>query len=171
MNFDFLLTTTGDITFEKINRQDTGNYFEYNFHVAPSDSLMINFYTESNPLPLMKNYFTYNFYITFLNKDKTARSVIDNEYLQQAIRLRLDTERNTILNNKELGCYLAEVMHDNVSDAKLLSNISKIVKEAISDLVPDAEIEASFVNKGYLDYYDTVKLSIKINNQIFYYTL
>ena len=62
-------------------------------------------------------------------------------------------------------------MHDNVSDAKLLSNISKMVKEAISDLVPDAEIEASFVNKGYLDYYDTVKLSIKINNQIFYYTL
>lgn len=171
MSLDLYLTSTGDITFEETEIvKESG--LTFNFFLAPSNSLTFNFYTKSsrtikqNEQTLFMDFYTYS-----VDFDKNSKTVEDKKYVQQAIRLRLSTEFGTISRDDEYGSKIYALMHSNLDDSRLLNEIELLAKYALEDLVPGASIKASKLKSNYLDYYDTIKLTIKYNNQVFFYTL
>jgi phage baseplate assembly protein W len=114
---------------------------------------------------------TLEFYYYTLDHNKNSRYVEGDKFIQQAIKLRLSTEQGTITNDDNFGSRLYSIMHSNLDDSKLLDAIVDIAKEALSDILPNANITASKIDTNYYDYHDTVKLTIKHDNKTYFYTL
>ena len=171
MSFDLLLTNSGDLSFINSYSKYKEERFQYNFHVAPTNSLLFNFDVLNNNDFKIKsgNYFNFNFFTYTPQFDKINRVVKDTEYIQQAIKIRLDTELGTVKGEESLGSTLYAVLHSNLQKSKILSEICKIVKAAISDILYDVEIEAYFVDSDYLNFHDTIKIVITNNEEVYYY--
>lgn len=171
MSLDLYLTSTGDITFEE-TKAIKENGLTFNFFIAPSNSLSFNFYTKSTrevqqqPQTLCMDFYTYT-----VEYNKNSRIIENNKFMQQAIKLRLSTEYGTITRDESYGSRIYELMHSNLDDTRLLYEIELLAKQALEDILPNATISAKKVNSKYLDYYDTVKLTIKHENKVYFYTL
>ena len=242
MKFDLRLTNTGDLTFTSSNSSFNRDKFEFNFHVAPTNSLLFNFevsntdtsnsikrpsratkvnYTVGtrdsidlienpkvgervyiddeqktyrigivneliyideetmeeikvnkigclDPVEYSETIFQYDFYAYTLQHDKVNKIISGKDYMQQAIKLRLNTEINSIRGNEDMGADLFKFMHSNTQQSKLLNNISNQIKEAVSDILPNCTVQAYIINSDYLNYHDSIKIVI-INNEETYY--
>lgn len=171
MALDLYLTSTGDITFEETEMvKESG--LTFNFFLCPSNALTFSFYTKSsktvqqNAQTLCMDFYTYT-----VDFNKNSRLVEENRFIQQAIKIRLSTEFGTISRDDDFGSKIFMLMHANLDDNELLQQVVYCAQEALSDLLPNAAITAVKLKSNYLDYYDTIKLTIKHNNQVFYYTL
>ena len=100
-----------------------------------------------------------------------ARTVSGTSYINQAIKLRLNTELGTVRNNESLGSELYKLMHSNIPNNKLQIKLQSIVKQALKDIVPDAVIEIHFLNANYLNYHDGIRIVIINNEDVYYYTI
>ena len=231
MGYDLLLTNSGDLSFVVSSSKFKNERLEFNFHVAPSDSLLFNFAVDNannlnditfpnkhtiasridqtitsvndidsivNPVEGMRLYikdenktyvvsriyedrideikpidfspgFDYNFYAYELQNDKINRVVTDKSYIQQAIKIRLNSESNSIRENGDIGADLYQYIHSNTTAPKLLSSISERVKTAIADILPNCTVEAYIINSDYLNYHDSIKIVITNNEDVFYY--
>ena len=153
MAYDLFLTNNGDISFYTSDRRTTNEIFEYNFHVAPTNSLLFNFYT----------------YIPKYNK--VVRTINEDNYIQQAIKIRLDTELGSIRGYEDMGANLHTILHSNMKNSRLTKNISEMVKAAISDILPNCSVNVSILNTQYLNYHNSIKIVIINNEKTYYYTL
>lgn len=171
MPMDLFLTNTGDISFTTTNTLSRPDLFIYNFHVATSESLLFNFNIVNNVEPVNANSFTYNFYIYTPKYDKSVKTVSKNTYIQQAIKIRLSTELGTIRENYDLGSDIYTYMHSDLSNSKLKPQMERLVKAAISDILPNASVTIYFLNTNYLNYHDSIKIVIINDEDIYYYTL
>lgn len=171
MSYDLYLTSSGDITFEESNViRDYG--LVYDFFIASSNAFTLNIYTKTSKSAIqMPQSLTLEFYYYTLDHNKNSRYVEGDKFIQQAIKLRLSTEQGTITNDESFGSRLYSIMHSNLDDSKLLDAIVDIAKEALSDILPNANITASKIDTNYYDYHDTVKLTIKHDNKTYFYTL
>ena len=243
MKFDLLLTNTGDLSFVSSNSRYNRDRFEFNFHVAPTDSLLFNFeisntnnldiiqrpyratkvsyvvgtrstvdmienpeigeriYIEDErktyrivsvneivyldlpseeeirinkvgdiiPVEYSETNFYYDFYAYTLQNDKVNKIVSDKEYIQQAIKLRLNTESNSIRGNETMGADLFKFMHSNTQQSRLLNDISNQVKQAVSDILPNCTVRAYIINSDYLNYHDSIKIVIINNEEVYYF--
>ncbi len=244
MSYDLLLTNSGDLSFIVSNSKYKNERLEFNFHVAPTDSLLFNFAidnnynmknitfpdkntkasrmtqsiatlddvaTIANPTAGMRFYvedeqktyevlnvnevqylnefgqtitvtkiggiqpiefspgFNYNFYAYTLQNDKINRVVTDKAYIQQAIKIRLNTELNSIRGNEDVGADLYQFLHTNTQASRLLINISDKVKAAIADILPNCTVTAYIINSDYLNYHDSIKIVIVNNEDVYYY--
>ena len=59
---DLFLTDSGDLSFLTNISSKMSEGFEFNFHVAQSDSLLFNFYIDNIKMKENDNSFKYNFY-------------------------------------------------------------------------------------------------------------
>lgn len=244
MSYDLLLTNSGDLSFMVSNSKFRNEKLEFNFHVAPTDSLLFNFAIENttninqltfpnkttiaskviktissleevdtieNPVVGTRFYvedegksyeilsvneieflddngefikvnkvggiqevefspgFNYNFYAYTLKHDKINRVVTDKTYIQQAIKIRLNSESNSIRGNESIGADLYKFIHSNMDTPRLLTSICNKVKEAISDILPSCTVEAYIINSDYLNYHDSIKIVIINNEEVYYY--
>lgn len=231
MGYDLLLTNSGDLSFIVSNSKFKNEKLEFNFHVAPSGSLLFNFAVDNannlnditfpnkytvasridqtiisvndidsivNPTEGMRLYikdenktyvvtrifedkideikpidfspgFDYNFYAYELQNDKINRVVTDKSYIQQAIKIRLNSESNSIRENGDIGADLYQYIHSNTTAPKLLTAISERVKIAIADILPNCTVQAYIINSDYLNYHDSIKIVITNNEDVFYY--
>jgi hypothetical protein len=168
--YDLSLTPTGDISFESFN-YNTDECFQFNFHIASSDSLLFNFYLQPTIVENSNSLFNYNFYVYSPNNDKINKIVEDNNYLKQMIRIRLDTELGTVKGNETLGSTIYQLMHSNMHESRLLSLIKTEVKKVTADILDNADIDVQFINHGYLDYYTSIKITIIVDDNMFYFIL
>lgn len=244
MGYDLLLTNSGDLSFIVSSSKFKNEKLEFNFHVAPSDSLLFNFavdnannlkditfpnkYTvasridqiiqsineinnitdavvgmrvyikdenkthvvsrvsetehknefgetikitkvdELEPIDFSPS-FDFNFYAYELQHDKINRVVTDKSYIQQAIKIRLNSESNSIRENGAIGADLYQFVHSNTTAPKLLGAISERVKIAIADILPNCTVEAYIINSDYLNYHDSIKIVITNNEDVYYY--
>lgn len=172
MSFDLKLTETGDFSFKSTNGIDDKDSFTYNFHIATSDSLLYSFNIENAGKEILHNdMLIYNFYIFKPEWNKQFSTVVDHDYIEQAIKLRLNTEQSTIRNNEDIGSSIHTVIHENLTNDRLKTKIVNIVQNAISDILPNCEIEVFVLNTNYLNYHDSIKIVIKNNEEIYYYYL
>ena len=172
MSFDLKLTESGDLSFMSTNGIDDKDSFTYNFHIATSDSLLFNFNIENAGKEILHDdMLIYNFYIFKPEWNKKFSTVVDHDYIEQGIKLRLNTEQNTIRNNEEIGSNIHTVIHENMANDRLKTKIINIVQNAISDILPNSEIEVFILNTNYLNYHDSIKIVIKNNEEIYYYYL
>jgi phage baseplate assembly protein W len=171
LSYDLYLTDDGDITITSSNRNYNAE-FEYNFHIAPSDSLLFNFKIENSYKPQRHmNQLDYNFYIYVPKYDKIAVAVKDKEYIYQAIKIRLNTELNTVRKNEDLGTDIFTMLHKDPTNEKLQKQLENKVRIAISDILTDYSVSVQVMQSNYLDYHDNVRIVITNNKDVFYYYL
>lgn len=169
--YDFLLNSSGDLDFETVP-QNEANKFEFSFHIATSDSLLFNFYTmidgeiERKPNMLQFNFDTYEVLNNKLNKLITG-----DEYIKQAIKIQLETERNTLRENAGVGSDMYKYRHEILSEEKIISQIKETVYEAIKDIAPNSEVEIYLKDTAYFDFHNAIKISITFLDKIMWFTL
>jgi phage baseplate assembly protein W len=182
MKYDLLLTETGDLSFITSNTKFKNEMLEFNFHIAQTDSLRLNFniigtndnmeFPNKQPEDLNRMFsdsLQLSFYTYTPSFDKMSRTVRNRDYIQQSIKLRLSTEINTVLHNEKLGSNLHEYIHSNLETSRLLSNIVQQVKSSIVDILPSCEVSAYIINSDYLNYHDSIKIVIVNNEEVYYY--
>lgn len=174
---DFQLNKNGDIFFEE--SKNINNKFELNFFVSQSDVMTINFYTEnlssfsylkSNKEDRVLNPgICLNIYTKKIENNKEVVLVKEEDYIGQQIKIRLQTSLGTLLNNEDIGSDLDLYKHNIISDKDDFSIIKKSVKKAIYDILPNAEIDVQKIKTIYLDYSNSLMITIKNDNYNYYY--
>lgn len=169
---DIFLTRNGDFAFSTVDTLNKNETFEFTFHIATSESLMFNFNILNKvPEEIHPNRLVFDFYVYEPKYDKSAKVVQDSDFINQAIKLRLDTELGTVRGNENLGCELHTLMHSNIPNNKLKSKIEAMVRNALMDVLPNATIEIQFLNTDYLNYHDSIRIVIVNNEELYYYTI
>ena len=172
MPLDLYLTNNGDLSFYIKDSKLRSDTLEYNFHVATSASLLLNFYMETFEENSKKtNPFVYEFYVYTPENNKTSSTIDGNNYIQQAIKIRIQSEIGTIRGNETLGTDIHTLIHSNMSNSRLAVTLGAKVKNAISDILPNATVNIYFLNTDYLNYHESIRIVIINNENTYYYTL
>jgi phage baseplate assembly protein W len=172
MSYDLYLTDSGDFAIGTSTVGTNDDKFEYIFHIAPTDSLLFNFNIENNETQQrVANQLDYNFYIYTPKYDKIAIAITDKDYIQQAIKIRLDTELGTIKGNEDIGTDIYTLIHKDPTKTKIRKQICDKVKVAISDVLTNCTVSIQLIQSKYLDYHDSVRIVIVNDEEIYYYYL
>lgn len=169
---DFLLSSNGDIMFEKSNFIEDS--LEFNFLVSSHKTLSLNFYIENyNDFKYLDG-FTPQFILNFnLKKIENDKSIVINEneeqYYQQQIKIRLETPLNTLLQNNNIGSNISLYNHKVITNDNTFEDIKKCVKEALQDILPNAQIQVDKIDTIYLDYSNSLLITINFKNYSYYY--
>ena len=132
------------------------------------DDTIIDRIGDIQPVEYSPN-FDFEFYLYKPKQDKQVVMVNDKKYIQQAIKIRLDSESGAIRGNEDTGADLFKFMHSDMQTSKLLTKISAQVKSAISDILPNCEVQAYSINSDYFNYHNTIKIVIINNEEVYYY--
>ena len=171
MSIDLALNAKGDIVFEDINEDDVIPFI-FNFHYATSDSLLFNFFSDTNdkltrqPKMLQFNFNTY----TVLN-NKKIKYINDYEYIKQCIRIALNTELGTVKENEDLGSTLYKHHHMAMDFSLVEKRIISCVEEAIKHIITEPEIKVYFQKTNYYDFYNGIKIVISYKNEKLWFVL
>ena len=156
---DLFLTPRGDLAIKDISNSQ--KRLEVNFITSKSNALGINFYIEdTSSLKAYKNSLSLSFSIDKPEYNKELEMISGDAYMEQAIKIRLLTSLGSLRGNSDIGSKLELVIHEFVDSPTTISSLQKIIKEAIYDLIPNAEVRISKPNSRYLDYSTTLKILI-----------
>lgn len=172
MAIDFALNENGDILFTESTRKSSS--LQLDFLISNTNALKFDFYItdtkEQDYLPNMEPDFIFNFYINNIENNKEIfLTESDEDLLFQKIKLRLNTILGTVINNEELGSDLINYKHIILNPEK--ENFSKLietVKKALDDILPNAEITVKRLNTNYIDYSNSLLITI-VKDEINYY--
>jgi integrase len=113
--------------------------------------------------------FDFNFYVFTPKHDKVSKVLNKQDYIEQAIKIRLETESGTIRGNESMGADLFKLLHSNGQSSKIITKINNQVKEALSDILPNCTVESYIINSDYFNYHNTIKIVIINNEEVYYY--
>lgn len=156
--YDLMLTNNGDIVFE-ISEQ-LKDSLTIDFVISQSNALMIDFFIDNFADNNITSGLEINFNIFKTLNNKSCREVIGQDYYEQAIRIRLDSAIGSIKGNEQIGSKLDLYKHEYIDSASLESNLKRIIKEAIVDILPNASITLSKAKTQYLDYTNSYVVNI-----------
>ena len=71
--------------------------------------------------------------------------------------------------DEDIGSNLDLYKHNLMSDKDDFSTIKDSVKEALYDVLPNAEIDVQKINTIYLDYSNSIMITIKDDEYNYYY--
>ena len=170
-NYDFLLNSHGDISFEVAPKEEM-EQFVFNFHYATSDSLLFNFFADINgtknrePDMLQFNFNTYT-----VLYDKKNKLISGDEYIKQAIKIQLETELDTLRENETVGSNIYKYRHMFMNPDEVIAFIEECAYEAIKDIVPNCEVKVYLRETDYYDFYNAIKISVTFLDKIMWFTL
>lgn len=156
---DLYLTPRGDLSIENIS--NSSNRLELDFITSKSNALVINFFLEDS-------YYKYAsetaLNISFeLNKpefNKELRLISGDEYIEQAIKIRLASALNSIAGNEDIGSRIETIIHNYIDSPNTVKELEKLIKEAIKDIVPKADVYIQKPKTRYVDYSTNLKVII-----------
>lgn len=156
---DLFLTPRGDLAIENI----TNNHkrLELNFITSKSNALRLNFFLEdSYQNKPTSTSLCISFAIDKPEYNKELQMISGNSYMEQAIKIRLASALGSIEGNKNIGSKLELVIHELIDKPNTLLNLEKIIKEAISDIIPNAKVYIKKPTSKYIDYSTNLKVYI-----------
>lgn len=156
---DLFLTPRGDLAVENVT--DSKQRLEINFITSKSNALVLNFFIEdTSPKQNTNNSLLLNFNINIPEYNKEFRIISGDLAMEQAIKIRLLSSLGSIRGNTDLGSKLETVVHSFVDKDTTLLNLEKCIREAIADIVSNPIIKIEKVNGRYVDYSNTLKVTI-----------
>lgn len=174
---DFQLDKNGDLLFEE--SKVINNSFELNFFVSQSNIMIMNLYTENlAPFSYLENKkenkiltpgICMNMYLKKAENNKEIVLAKDEDYIEQQIKIRLQTTLNTLLHNEDIGSDLDLYRHNIITEKDDFSTIKESVKRAIEDILPEAEIDVEKIETIYLDYSNSLMITIRNRDYSYYY--
>ena len=171
MDYDFLLNSKGDISFETME-MDESEHLTFNFHYATSDSLLFNFFPEIHgtkerePGMLQFNFNTYT-----VLYDKKNKLISGDDFIKQSIKIALETELGTLRENSDVGSDIYKYRHMFMDEQTVITEIEKVAGEAIKKIVPNSEIKVYLMKTEYYDFYNAIKISVTFLDKIMWFTL
>lgn len=176
MFYDFQLSENGDILFKQSNRSK--EFLQFDFYVAKSNGLVFDFYIDNYEIQQylkdLTPQFEFEFYIDNPENNKEI-AYIDNkeDYLYQQIKIRLSSALGTIKGNENLGSTLDNYRHMllNPDKQKDHNDIMICVKNAIEDILPNAQINIYNTPTIYTDFTNSIVIAIVQEDLNFYYYL
>ena len=177
MNYDFQLNKNGDILFKQSNRDNSS--LQLDFYVAESKGLMFNFYIDSyideqEYLNDLDPEFIFEFYIDTPKNNKEILCIENKEdYLYQQLKIRLSSALGTIKGNEEIGSTIDNYRHMllNPDKQKPYTELIDCVRNAIKDILPNAEIDIYNKPSIYIDFTNSIIISIVQDDINYYYYL
>lgn len=176
MFYDFQLSENGDILFKQSNRSK--EFLQFDFYVAKTNGLVFDFYIDNYEtqeyLNDLKPQFVFDFYIDNPDNDKEIVYIDDKEeYLYQQIKIRLSSALGTIRGNENLGSTLDNYRHMllNPDKKKEYTDLIICVRNAINDILPDAQIDIYNTPTIYTDFTNSIVIAITQEDLNFYYYL
>lgn len=176
MFYDFQLNSNGDILFEESTRNDSA--LQFDFFVAPTNGLMFNFYIDNYEskefLDDLEPQLVFDFCIDNPENNKEILC-IDNkdDYIYQQLKIRLSSALGTIRGNEDIGSTLDLHRHKLLNSDKGddYADLSNCVKNAISDILPHAEVRVMNKPSIYTDFTNSLVVYISQDDINFYYYL
>lgn len=163
---DLFLTPRGDLAIE--NMADNKQRLEINFITSKSNALVLHFFVEDTYLKQRdKNSLLLNFNIETPEYNKELRVISGDLAMEQAIKIRLLSSLGSIRGNTDIGSKLETVVHHFIDRDSTLLNLEKCIREAIADIIPNPIIKVERLSSQYVDYSNTLKITI-IDNQTEY---
>lgn len=156
---DFLLTPSGDITFEVYEREN--NPFVISFITSKTKALTISFHTDTSPVlnlndsSLMVRFSTYN-----PINNKTISTTSSDEFYEQQIRIRLLTALGDMKSYKSLGSEIELYKHEVIDSSSVTNSLSECIKNAIADIIPNNEITTYLKEDSYYGYSNCIVVEI-----------
>lgn len=156
---DFLLTPTGDISFE-LEEKDN-NPFTISFIVSQTEALTVSFYVDNNPVEqypdssLLVRFSTYK----PLN-NKTITLTNETSYYEQQIKMRILTSIGRLGSYPELGSYIEKYKHKFIDTWSSRSELQDEVKRCISDIVPNSDVSVTLKEHTYYGFSNCLIISI-----------
>lgn len=174
--YDFMLNKNGDILFKQSDRYKSS--LQFDFFITQSNGLIFDFYVDNaEPLKLLDDVhpgLQFDFYIEQLKEDKEI-ACIDNEedYIYQQIKIRLSSALGTIRENENIGSKLDLYKHTLINPEKDydFTIIEQCVRDALYDILPNAEITVSKNSTIYTDYSNSLIVTITYKELNYYYYL
>lgn len=148
---DFYLTPRGDLSVSNINTDH--NRLEVNFITSYSNALYINFFLDDiKQQTLTPTSLKINFEINKPSYNKNIKVISGDEYIQQAIKIRLKSALGSIRENTDIGSTLEESMHKLIDDKTLVGTLKTSIANAISDIIPNPTIMITQPKTKYVNY-------------------
>lgn len=161
---DLFLTPRGDLAIKNISNEN--NKLEINFITSQSNALRLNFYIEDTyQYKSNSNSLNINFYVNKPEYNKELETVAGDKYIEQAIKIRLCTSLGSLAGNRDIGSKIETVVHEFTDNQNTQKNLEKIIKEAIQDLIPNAQIIIQKTKTKYLDYSTNLTVAIIDGNK------
>lgn len=148
---DFYLTPRGDLAISNINTDN--NKLEINFITSYSNALCLNFFIEDvQSTKLNPSSLRINFNIEKPSYDKEIKIISGDEYMQQAIKIRLNSALGSIRENLDIGSTLEELIHELVDNKNIINSLKTAIAKAIYDIIPNPTIIISQPKSKYINY-------------------
>lgn len=156
---DFLLTPSGDITFEMYEKEN--NPFVISFITSKTKALTISFHTDnSNTVQPKDTSLTINFSTYNPSNDKTISMATADEYYEQQVKIRLLTTIGDMKSYTSLGSTLEKYKHEIMDTANLEQDLHNEILRAIKDVIPNCELTIELKKDIYYGYSDCMSVEI-----------
>lgn len=163
---DLFLTPRGDLSIENIS--DSKQRLEINFFTSKSNALRINFFVENTNIKrIPKNSLVINFEINKPKEDKELRIISGDLAMEQAIKIRLLTALGSLRGNRDIGSKIETVIHSLIDKDSTVKELEKCIRQAISDLIDNPTVTIRVANSKYLDYSNTLSVTIISENKTY----
>lgn len=156
---DFLLTPSGDITFEMYEKEN--NPFVISFITSKTKALTVSFHTDTlntihpTDTSLMINFSTYN-----PSNNKAISITTTDEYYEQQIKIRLMTTLGDMKSHPSLGSTIEQYKHEIMDSTGLEQDLHSEILKAISDIIPNCELSVKLKDSIYYGYSDCMIVEI-----------
>lgn len=147
--FDLALSKNGDILFEQ--NVDKTMPLKISFFISKANPLRVSFYTdECFPANKPVGALAISFEIEDTPGDKKGVVLSEEQAMAQLIEFRLNSAKGQILDRESIGSQLEYVKHKPLHDSVIQTLAMTYVKEAIADIMPNAEVnvEAAITYDG-----------------------
>lgn len=156
---DFLLTPSGDITFEMYEKEN--NPFVISFITSKTKALTISFHTDNSNIAQPKDSsLTINFSIYNPSNNKTISVTTTDEYYEQQIKIRLLTALGDMKSYTSLGSQIEKYKHKIMDTADLEQDLHNEILRVIEDIIPNCELTVKLKESLYYGYSDCMLVEI-----------
>jgi phage baseplate assembly protein W len=157
--FDFALTQSGDLVF--IENKEKHKPLRIDFVIANAGVKKISFKIEDSlPLQKSKNGMSILFDVKETINNKKAMTINGASAKSQAIKIRLRTTLGELAERKNIGSKLELAKHKPLYLEATAATVTEYVKEAIKDILPDAEVRVTPITTTNMGYHQTMHIYI-----------
>lgn len=156
---DFLLTKSGDITFELYEKDNAP--LEISFTVSKTKALLVSFHVDSDDsINLTDSSLQIGFHVDNPTFNKTISIASDKELFEQQINLRLRTVLGDMGSYKQLGSKIEQVKHSFIDTCLMSSSFDDEIKRSLKDIIPNCEVTTILRENTYYGYNDCLEAYI-----------
>lgn len=167
---DLALNDNGDIMFEENEGYEESLLL--NFIISNSTSLQLNLYIDnSDDAEYKSNVLQINMLLDVPEYDKEVEIISNEEFYEQAIKLRIATSLNSVLGNKDMGSKIESFKHRTITEKRLFEYLEVEIRRCISDIIPNADVKIEKHKTYYREFYNALKITVINKGKYYYYYL